>query len=337
MLPLVDRSFYHAGLKGVVMVRLFSILFFSFITLSLAQDESNPVVLRAGENELALNEFNERFTFYTNQLAQEQGIPMTPEMAPLFNSLRPQYLNQLVTEYVLLDIGLRRGLKYDPDFVEERLAEIKANFPDEETYLQQIQQAGLSDATFRKLISEADLSTRTIDLLRQDITVKPYQLQLYYDARKAELASPAQSCAKHILVPTLEEAQAIRTEIENGKAFEELAIEKSQDPGIGANGGDLGCFPMGAMVPEFEQAAFNAPLNEITEPVQSQFGYHLILPYERQEAKTPTLDEVRDQIQEGAENDILRQLINDYKATIAVESFPDLVTIEEPTEDGGSE
>jgi peptidyl-prolyl cis-trans isomerase C len=323
------------------MFRFFCLMLLSVLTLVIAQ-EDNPVVLSVGNNQLMLSEFNERFAFYTNQLAQEQGIPMSPEMAPLFNSLRPEYLDQLVTEYVLLNLGLTRGLSYDPEFVESRLTEIKANFPDEETYLQQIQQAGLSDATFRKLISEADLSTRTVDLLRSSITVKPYQLQLYYDAHKQELATPAQACAKHILVPTLEEAQSIQADIASGTAFEDLAVEKSQDPGSGANGGDLGCFPMGAMVPEFEQAAFSAPLNEVSEPVQSQFGYHLILPYERQEAKTPSLEEVKEQIQEGAENDVLRQLINDYRSNTAVEAFPDLVTIAEPelaepTEDGGNE
>ncbi len=327
------------------MLRLLAIIFLSLIGLGFAQDESNPVVLRVGTNELMLSEFNERFAFYTNQLAQEQGIPMSPEMAPMFNSLRPQYLDQLATEYAVLNMGFTRGLSFDPSFVETRLTEIKANFPDEETYLQQIRQAGLSDATFRKLIAEADLSTRAIDALRSDITVKPYQLQLYYDAHKKELATPAQACAKHILVPTIEEAQAIQADLATGKTFEELAMEKSQDPGSGANGGELGCFPQGAMVPEFEQAAFSAPLNEVTEPVQSQFGYHLILPYERQEALAPSLEEVKDQIQEGAENDILGKLVKDYRGNTTVEMFPELVTIkeattestEEPTEDGGNE
>ena len=315
-----------------------SVIFLSLIGFGFSQDD--PVVLKVGDNQLVLSEFNERFTFYTNQLAQEQGIPMSPDMAPMFNSLRPEYLDQLATEYVVLNLGRSRGLTTDEAVVETRLTEIKANFPDEETYLQQIQAAGLSDATFRKLISEADLSTRVIDSLRTNITVKPYQLQLFYDAHKQEMATPAQSCAKHILVPTLEEAQAIQSDLAAGKPFEDLAVEKSQDPGSGANGGDLGCFPAGAMVPEFEEAAFNAPLNTVTEPIQSQFGYHLILPYDRQEAKVPTLEEVKDQMQEGVQNDILRKLVEDYRANATIEIHPELVTIEEvtePTEDGGNE
>ena len=296
------------------MQRWLSILFLALVSIGFSQTTTDdPIVLKAGNSEMGLLEFNERFAFYTNQLAQEQGIPMSPEVAPMFNALRPEYLEQLATEYLILDLGLARGLSYDPNFVEQRLTEIKANFPDEETYLQQIQQAGLSDITFRKLIAEADLSTRSIDLLRTNIIVKPYQLQLYYDTHKSELATAGETCAKHILVATLEEAQTIQADLASGKTFEELAAQKSQDPGSGANGGDLGCFPQGAMVPEFEAVAFSAPLNQVSEPVQSQFGFHLILPYERREASVPTLEEVQDQITEGAQNDILRQLLKDYR------------------------
>jgi peptidyl-prolyl cis-trans isomerase C len=325
------------------MYRWLSILFLGLVSIGFSQTATDdPIVLKAGDSEMGLSEFNERFAFYTNQLAQEQGLPMSPEIAPMFNSLRPEYLEQLATEYLILNLGLARELSYSPEFVEQRLAEIKANFPDEETYLQQIQQAGLSDTTFRKLIGEADLSTRSIDLLRADITVKPYQLRLYYDAHKSEFATAAEACAKHILVPTLEEAQAIQAELDSGKSFEELAATKSQDPDSGANGGDLGCFPQGAMVPEFEAAAFSEPLNKVTAPIQSQFGFHLILPYERHQGSVSALEEVQDQVQEGAQNDILRKLLKDYRTSAAIETFPDLVTIVEATpapspDDGGSE
>jgi peptidyl-prolyl cis-trans isomerase C len=323
------------------MHRWLSIILLAFTTLSFSQTTTDdPLVLRAGDTELGLAEFNQRFAFYTNQLAQEQGIPMSPEVAPMFNALRPQYLEQLATEYLILELGMARGLEFDPTFVEQRLDEIKANFPDEETYIQQIEQAGLTDATFRKLIGEADLSTRSIDLLRAEIAVKPYQLQLYYEAHKADFTTAGEACAKHILVPTLEEAQAIQAELSAGRTFEELAAEKSQDTGSGANGGDLGCFPQGAMVPEFEAMAFSAPLNEVTEPVQSQFGYHLILPYERREGGVSALADVQDQVQEGAQNDILRKLLKGFRATADIETFPDLVTIAEESPepvDGGTE
>ncbi len=293
----------------------------------LAQDESDPVILRVNGEEMMLSEFNERFAFYANNLAAEQGMQMTPELVPLFDSLKPQYLEQLATEKVVQQQGAKRGITVDEGAVDNQITQIKANFGSDEEYQQALAGTGLSsEDLLRTLLREAELSRQTIEALRGSIQLKPYQLQLYYDLNKATYATPAQACAKHILVETEEEAKTVQADLASGISFEEEAAIKSIDPGSGANGGDLGCFPEGAMIPVFEEAAFNAPLNEVTEIVQSEFGYHLILPYERKEGVTPTLEEVNAEVTEGAQNEVLRQLLEGYQANATVETFPELVT-----------
>ena len=81
--------------------------------------------------------------------------------------------------------------------------------------------------------------------------------------------------ASHILVDTKEQAENLLLDIENGVAFEDLAIEYSKCPS-GQNGGDLGYFGRGQMVREFEKAAFETPVGEVSKPVYTQFGWHLI-------------------------------------------------------------
>lgn len=82
--------------------------------------------------------------------------------------------------------------------------------------------------------------------------------------------------ASHILVATEDEAKNLYNEIKNGKDFAEVAKEYSKCPS-GQNGGDLGFFPHGVMVKPFEDAAFSLKVGELSEPVQTQFGWHLIL------------------------------------------------------------
>lgn len=82
--------------------------------------------------------------------------------------------------------------------------------------------------------------------------------------------------ASHILVETEEEAISLKEEIISGKAFEDVAAENSLCPS-GANGGDLGFFGRGQMVSEFENAAFDLNVGELSEPVRTNFGWHLIL------------------------------------------------------------
>lgn len=82
--------------------------------------------------------------------------------------------------------------------------------------------------------------------------------------------------ACHILVKTKEQAEQIRQEIIDGRSFSAAAREYSECPSS-SEGGDLGYFPRGMMVPAFDKAAFNMPIGEISQPVQTEFGWHLIL------------------------------------------------------------
>ncbi|MCP4985668.1 MAG: peptidylprolyl isomerase [Colwellia sp.] len=90
----------------------------------------------------------------------------------------------------------------------------------------------------------------------------------------------SQASARHLLVDTEEQCLALKVEIEAGKDFAEVAKEHSSCPSS-AQGGDLGSFGPGQMVPEFDKVVFSAPLNTVQGPVQTQFGYHLLEVTER--------------------------------------------------------
>ncbi len=85
----------------------------------------------------------------------------------------------------------------------------------------------------------------------------------------------AQANARHLLVATEEQCQTLKTEIENGADFAAVAKQHSSCPS-GQNGGDLGSFGPGQMVPEFDKVVFSADLNTVQGPVKTQFGYHLL-------------------------------------------------------------
>ncbi len=127
-------------------------------------------------------------------------------------------------------------------------------------------------------------------------------LQKAYDDRFKDAKPQTEYNAAHILVATQEEADAIKTELAGGADFAELAKAKSTDTGSGANGGDLGWFGLGMMVKPFEDAVVGAKVGEVTGPVQTDFGYHLILVKETRVAEKPTLDQLRDELAQEVEN-----------------------------------
>ncbi len=115
-------------------------------------------------------------------------------------------------------------------------------------------------------------------------------LQAWYDANPDQFD---EVCVRHILVESEGEAQAALLELQNGADFAEVAAARSIDTGSAEQGGDLGCVGRGRLVPEFEDAAFAAAPGELVGPVQTQFGYHLIIVDEH---KTRSVDDVGDQL-----------------------------------------
>lgn len=101
--------------------------------------------------------------------------------------------------------------------------------------------------------------------------------------------------ASHIIVETEEEAQALKTQLDDGADFAELARENSTD-GAAANGGSLGWFGLGAMVQEFEEAVTSMEVGEIAGPLQTQFGWHLVILNDTRMSTAPALEEVREQL-----------------------------------------
>ena len=117
-----------------------------------------------------------------------------------------------------------------------------------------------------------------------------------YDKEIAAMPAKNEVRARHILVKTEDEAKAIIKKLEGGAKFEDLAKESSTD-GSASQGGDLGYFGEGMMVPEFEKAAFALEVGGYTkEPVKSQFGYHIIKLEDKRQQQPPAFDEVKEQV-----------------------------------------
>jgi peptidyl-prolyl cis-trans isomerase C len=122
-------------------------------------------------------------------------------------------------------------------------------------------------------------------------------VQAAYDAQFANVEPATEWNASHILVATEEEARAVIDRINAGEEFAAVAQEVSTDTGSGSQGGELGWFGPGMMVPEFEQGVAGLEPGAISEPVQSQFGFHVIRLNETRPVEAPALDEVRGEIE----------------------------------------
>ncbi len=117
-----------------------------------------------------------------------------------------------------------------------------------------------------------------------------------YDEAAKQIAGEQEVHARHILVETEDQAKAIEDELKKGANFAELAKSKSKDPGA-SDGGDLGFFTKDQMVPEFANVAFSLEPGKISDPVKTQFGWHVIKVEEKRNRKAPDFDQVKPQIE----------------------------------------
>jgi len=142
------------------------------------------------------------------------------------------------------------------------------------------------------------------------------ELQAFYD-EQSKLAPTQEFKARHILVETQGEATALITELDGGANFEELAREDSTGPS-GPSGGDLGWFPPERMVPEFSQAVMLLADGEYTKtPVQTQFGWHIILREDSRDSAPPPFDSVRDTLKQQVESQKLQAYLQSLRGTAA--------------------
>jgi peptidyl-prolyl cis-trans isomerase C len=151
-------------------------------------------------------------------------------------------------------------------------------------------------------------------LLREEgkAAVTDQAMHQVYDEAVKQMASQQEVRARHILVPSEAEANAVLVEIQKGTDFAELAKQKSKDPGAAAQGGDLGYFTKDQMVPEFAEVAFKLDKGKVSEPVKTQFGWHIIKVEDKRSKPVPEFDKVKDQV----ETFVVRKAQSEYIAKL---------------------
>jgi peptidyl-prolyl cis-trans isomerase C len=216
--------------------------------------------------------------------------PQARAMDP--QQLLPLLIDQLIDAQALLVQARKQGLDKDPEIQRDlRMAEERT-----------LESAMLHKAVAPKITEEA-IKAR----YDRDIGGKPAETEVH---------------ARHILVPDEATAKKIIAELKKGGDFAGLSKQYSKDPGAAQQGGDLGFFKEGDMVPEFAKAAFALKDNETVQtPVKTQFGYHIIQTLERRKSEPQPLDQVHDELRQSIGQEAVRDVIADAVKQVSVERF----------------
>ncbi|MDA0367101.1 MAG: peptidylprolyl isomerase [Proteobacteria bacterium] len=216
-------------------------------------------------------------------------LPEQVRAAPR-EQIDPLVVNELVNTRLVVKLARAAGTEQD------------------ETYKLQVETASL------RILQNVYLSSQI------EAGVTDERLQKLYEEFVAANPPAEQIRASHILVEAKEAAQAIAAEVRGGADFAEVARRESTGPSASA-GGDLGFFEKGQMVATFSEVAFALELNETSDPVQTQFGWHVIKLTDRRQAPPPALDEVREELTQQLTNDIVQEVLVRAREGVTIETF----------------
>ncbi|MBY0123059.1 peptidylprolyl isomerase [Bacillus sp. S/N-304-OC-R1] len=215
----------------------------------------------------------------------------------LYDLLVSQYgsdgVDKLITDKIIEKEMKKENLKISQSEINEEMADYIEAYGGEDAFKDLLDSSGVKRSTIEKNM-KTYLATKK--LLEPRISITDDEIKTYFEENKDNYAQPEQVEASHILVKDEATANEVIKKLNAGADFSELAKEYSTDESSSASGGELGYFGRGEMVKEFEDAAFSLDIGKISEPIQSEYGYHIIKVTDKKKAKEANFDAVKDEI-----------------------------------------
>ncbi len=259
------------------------------------------------------------------EMAQQYQGQVPPGME---GQLAQQALGNIVDQQLLLAAATAEGVEAPDEEVQGQYDQFAARAPTPEEFQNALTSMGFNEETFRTEIAKnLTIETLLTDKLATAKVVTEEDVEAYYRDNQDQFLMPEQVQASHILITTeaedtpeikeakRQELEGYKTEIDNGADFAALATEHSDCPSK-ARGGDLGPFTRDRMVKPFSDAAYAMEVGQVSDVVETQFGYHLIKVTDKQEPGTRPLEEVKAQVETFLDRQNKEAAFNAYMDTL---------------------
>lgn len=287
----------------------------------------------------------DRFFRQAEAAFEAQGREFPATGTPEYEQLKNQAVDLLVQRVQFALEAEALGIAVTDAEVQERLDELRQQFfeGDDEEYRQELERQGVTEEDVREDLRAQIMNERIFEEVTKDVTVTAEEVRAYYEENQERFTTAESREVAHILVETEAEAQRIYEQLEDGADFAELAREESTDEGTAENGGQLTA-NRGELVAPFEDAAFALETGAVSEPVETQFGWHVIqaLTDVVPAAVTPFVEveeSIESQLLQEKRNEVMTAWVEQVRARYLGQvfyavGFEPLASVVEPTDTG---
>ena len=251
---------------------------------------------------------------------------------PQLLEIKKRALENLIERELLFQESKKKGIQVDAADVDKQLDTMRRKFPNEEAFKKELGKSNLTEKTFKVELKRAIATQQLVEKeIVSGIAIPENEIKDYYEKNKSKMIQPAQIRASHVLIKVdskkgpeqKKEAKTaiekIKAKIKKGEDFAALAKEHSECPSA-SRGGDLGFFGQGQMVKPFEKAAFALKKDEVSDIVETNFGYHIIKLTDKRPATEVSFKEVRQQIEQHLKQEKVNEAIGRYVAALKKEA-----------------
>jgi parvulin-like peptidyl-prolyl isomerase len=261
-------------------------------------------IAAVGSGVVTQEQFDQIWAQAEAQYKSQEGSPPFPEAGTAqYKQLKASIVNYLVQNQVIADKAAEMKVTVTDKAFQERMKQIIQQVGGQKKLDKLLKEQNVTQPQLEQQLKAQMLQDAVQKKVYADIKVSDADVKKYFEnpANEAQFNVPESIDARHVLVKTKAEADKVRAllEADNTDAnWKKVAAEYSTDTGSKSNGGSLGNFPKGRMVKPFEEAAFALKINEISQPVKSQFGYHVIEVTKKTEGTTQTLEQAKTTIEQ---------------------------------------
>lgn len=225
-----------------------------------------------------------------------------------------EVLEGMIMQVLLIEEAEKEGFKATAEELKAEIEQFKTNFNTDEEFQSYLETSKMTINYLEEEIKKEIIMKKFIDEKVDNVEPKDEELKVFYK----DMHYGEEVRASHILVKTIEEAKEAIERINNGEKFEDVAKDISID-GTKENGGDLDFFSYPRMVKEFSKAAFSMNIGDVSDPVESQFGFHVIKVTDKRTDETVTFDSSKENLIETYKNNIYVELIERLKSNAKIE------------------
>jgi len=264
-----------------------------------SEDVPDDAVAVVGDKEVSKQQFDALIA-QAKASAQQQKRSFPKAGTPEFKNLQNQGLEYLIRRAEFEQKADDMDVKISDKQVDERLEQLKKQFygGDDKKFKSSLKKLLLTEDQVRSDVRAQLLEEQLYKKVTEDLKVSDKEIQDFYNKNKSQYQQASTREVRHILVKTKQKADALYSQLESGGDFAALAKKNSEDPGSKAQGGKL-TVSKGQTVPPFDKAAFSLDKNEISKPIKTQYGWHIIQPLsEVKKATTTPLPQVKEAIKQ---------------------------------------